>query len=334
MRAEASNDVFKVWLYAAASVLLGAWLAPFFYNAGKALSEVTEAKRINSPVEWLAGICRTADFPDFFTASLLIVAIVLFLPFAEWLRGGRTAGGGERSGLLRSRAGGQRLLKNQSGLRQILSGFAWITVLFFLFAAVLLAAGVFSWKSPVDHPLRLLTHALAVAFGMAVLQEILFRGIAMGIFLRAMRPAAALGLSAVLFALVHFLIPPPGLHVLDPEASGVGFELLRKLIGRFSDPRAVFGAFTPLLALGVVLGYARWRTASLCLPIGLHAGWIFANAVLGGVTLSTSRPDSLMWVLSGATLDQGFVPLAGIVLAGILTNHLNLRSDDAADPAA
>lgn len=334
MHGEASKDVFKVWLYAATSILLGAWLSPLFYNAGKALAEVTEVKRINGPVEWFAGICRTADFPDFFSASLLVVAIVLFLPFAEWLRGGRTAGGGERSGLLKGRTGGQRLLKNQSGMRQIFTGFAWITVLFFLIAAVLLGAGVFSWKSPVDHPLRLLAQALAVGFGLAVLQEILFRGIAMGIFLRAMRPAAALGLSAVLFALVHFLIPPAGLNVLDPEASGVGLELLRKLLGRFSDPRAVFGAFTPLLALGLVLGYARWRTASLCLPIGLHAGWIFANAVLAGVTVSTSRPDSLMWVLSGATLDQGLVPLAGIILAGILTNHLTLRRDDAADPAA
>lgn len=334
MHGEAPRDVLKVWLYAAASLLLGAWLAPLFYNAGKALSEVTEAKRINGPVEWFAGICRTADFPDFFTASLLVAGIALFLPFAEWLRGGRTAGGEAKAGGLRTRHGGQRLLKNQSGMKQVFTGFTWITLLFFLIAAVLLGAGVFSWKSPVQHPVRMLTHALTVGFGLAILQEILFRGIAMGIFLRAMRPAAALGLSAVLFALVHFLIPPPGLDVLDPEASGVGFELLRKLLGRFSDPRAVFGAFAPLLALGVVLGYARWRTASLCLPIGLHAGWIFANAVLAGVTVSTSHPDSLMWILSGATLDQGLVPLAGIILAGVLTNNLTLRSDDAADPAA
>lgn len=331
--------MLKVWLYAAASVLLGAWISPLFYNAGKALAEVSQNKQINGPLEWLAKICRAAEFPDFFGAALLAMAILLFLPFTEWLRAGRAAASGERPGMLRlpegarGRNGGQRLLKNQSGLRQAFTGFAWITLLFFLIAAILLAAGVFTWKAPAEHPGRLLARALAVGFGLAVVQEILFRGIAMGIFLRAMRLAAALGLSAVLFALVHFLIPPPGLNVLDPEASGVGFELLRKVIGQFSEPKAVFGVFTPLLALGVVLAYARWRTASLCLPVGLHAGWIFANSVLGGVTAATSRPDSLMWVLSGATMKQGLVPLAGIVLAGILTNHLATRKD-ASDTAA
>lgn len=339
MRGEASSDVFKVWLYAAASVLLGAWVAPLFYNAGKALAEVSQSKQINGPLEWLAGVCKTADFPDFFSAALLATAILLFLPFTEWLRGGRVPGEGRRPGMLRlpdgtrGRGNGQRLLKNQSGVRQIFTGFTWVTLLFFLIAAILLAAGVFTWKGPTEHPVRLLTRALMIGFGLAVVQEMLFRGIMMGIFLRAMRPAAALGLSAVLFALVHFIIPPPGMNVLDPEASGVGFELLRKLASQFSEPKAVFGTFAPLLALGVVLAYARWRTASLCLPIGLHAGWIFANSVLAGVTAATSRPDSLIWVISGATMTQGLVPLIGIILVGILTNHLT-TSRDASDPAA
>lgn len=325
--------MFKVWLYAAASVLLGAWVAPLFFNAGKALAEVAQFKQTNGPLEWLARICSAADFPDFFSAAMLVMAVLLFLPFTEWLRGGRSAAAGERPGLLRlpggagARNGGQRLLRNQSGLRQVFTGFTWITILFFLIAGILLAAGVFTWKSPVEHPVRLLAQALAVGFGLAVVQEFLFRGIAMGIFLRAMRPAAALGLSAVLFAVIHFLVPPPGMTVLDPEASGVGFELLRKLVAQFSEAKAVFGTFTPLLALGVVLAYARWRTASLCLPVGLHAGWIFANLVLGGITAATSRPDSMMRVLSGASMKQGLVPLACIVLAGILTNHLTTRRD-------
>ena len=156
----------------------------------------------------------------------------------------------------------------------------------------------------------------------------------MGIFLRAMRPAAALGLSAVLFALVHFLNPPPGLNVADPDAAGVGFELLRKIASQFSEPRVVFGIFSPLLALGFVLAYARWRTASLWLPIGLHAGWIFVNGLLGSVTLAASRPDSIMWVISGVSLSQGLVPLAGIVIAGVLANYLTTDTHAADDSEA
>ncbi len=74
-------------------------------------------------------------------------------------------------------------------------------------------------------------------------------------------------------------MPQPGLDVADPEAAGTGFEMLRLLAGRFADWRCVCGHFLPLLALGGVLAYARWRTASLWLPVGLHTGWLFARAM-------------------------------------------------------
>ena len=92
VRGVAHGDVLKVWLYAAASVLLGAWFSPLLYNAGKALAEVSSSKQTNGFLEWLAGICRTAEFPRFFETSVLIAAAILFLPMIGWLRGGRTAG--------------------------------------------------------------------------------------------------------------------------------------------------------------------------------------------------------------------------------------------------
>lgn len=323
MHDETSSDVLKVWLYAAASVLLGAWLAPFLYNAGKALAEISSAKQTNGFLEWLAGVCRSAEFPKFFETSLLITAGVLFLPMICWLRGGQTAAIGSVWRLrARTPAAGQRLLPNPRGLRQGVVGFLLVTVLFLLMAAVLVFAGVLEWKNPGVPLAKFLLLGGIIALVLAVFQEILFRGIAMGIFLRAMRPATALGMSAVLFALVHFLNPPPGMNVVDPDAAGIGFELLRKIASQFSEPRAMFGVFSPLLALGFVLAYARWRTASLCLPIGLHAGWIFVNGLLGSMTLAASSPDSFMWVISGMSLNQGLVPLAGIVVAGVLADYL------------
>jgi hypothetical protein len=112
----------------------------------------------------------------------------------------------------------------------------------------------------------------------------------------------------------------------------VGFELLRKIIARLSDPQVILGTLTPLLALGAVLAYARWRTASLYLPVGLHTGWIFINAMLGSVMVAASRPDSMKWVISGTSLKQGLVPLVGILVAGILTYYLT-RRDDVSDTA-
>ena len=228
MRSEASSDVFKVWLYAMASVLLGTWVSPLLYDAGKAIAEICATKQTNGPLEWLAEICRTTDFPGFFKVGVAVFAAILFLPFMHGLRGGRAAAGGNPWSFrlpesARSSAGGQRLVRNPHGLRQGVTGFFLVTALFLLIAGVMVLAGIFEWKTPGDGVAKLALRAFATALGLAVLQEILFRGIAMGIFLRAMRPAAALGLAAVLFALVHFLNPPPGLNVADPDAAGASW---------------------------------------------------------------------------------------------------------------
>ncbi len=334
MRGESPSEILKVWLYAAASVLLGAWVSPLLYNAGKALAEVSSVKQTNGPLQWLAGLCRTADFPKFFEASLLGSAVLLFLPFIHWLRvHSRPAEGRHLPARARGWNSGQRLQANPQGLRQGASGFLLVTVVFLLIAGVLILAGAFEWKHPAESVAKIALRGFSTALGLAIFQELVFRGIALGIFLRAMRPLAAIGFSALLFALVHCLNPPPGLNVPDPDASGVGFELLRKIVARISEPRIVLGTVTPLFALGAVLAYARWRTASLCLSIGLHTGWIFVNAVLGSVTVAAIQPDSSLWILAGASLQQGLLPLAGILVAGVLTNYLT-SPDDAADAPA
>jgi membrane protease YdiL (CAAX protease family) len=287
MRGTASGDVLKLGLYATVSVWLGAWVSPLFYNAGKALAEVSSTKMTNGPLLWLAGRCNAADFPDFFEKSLLLVAAILFWPFIQSLRGGHLA------------EEGQRLQRNPRGLWQAAAGFLGITVTFCLMAGGLVVLGIFEWKNPGNLGLRFVLKMLAGAFALAIFQEILFRGIALGIFLRAMRPAAALVLAAALFAGVHFLHPPPGLNVPDPDAAGVGFQMLRKIVAQVSEPRIVFGTFLPLLALGGLLAFARWRTASLSLPIGLHAGWLFVHDFMGGMMAAPGRSDLPLWVISG-----------------------------------
>jgi len=341
MRNEASADVLKVWLYAAASVVLGAWMTPLVYNMGKGLAEVASEKYTNGIVDWLAGVCRTTSFPGFFTGSLILAAVILFLPFVEWLHGGRARdGSANRPWRVRLPDGarqserGQRLVKNDSALRQGVRGFLVVTGLFLLIGGVLMVAGVFEWRNPAGGFLKMTLRAGIFAFALAALQELVFRGIAMGVFLRAMRPAAALGMSAVLFALVLFLKPAAGLTVADPDGSGTGFELLGKVLAAFSEPRLVLGSFLPLLALGGVLAFARWRTASLWLPLGLNAGWIFINGIMGAVTAAVSPPDSMMWVISGAALRQGLVPLAGLLIAGILIDYLTAPDADAPDASS
>jgi len=340
---EVSSDVLKIWLYSVASVLLGAWCSPLLYNAGKALAEISSVKETNGPLEHLANLCDRSEFPAFFTTGLVVAALLLFFPFMAWLRGGRAAQadsrvGGERSWNLRlpdgarGQSAGQRLRGNPDGVSHLILGFILAVTLFFFIGGALMLSGVFRWKTPSEPWLFIFLRAGVIAFGLAVLQEVLFRGIALGVFLRAMPSAAALGMSALLFALVHFLQPPVGLDVFDPDASGTGFELLRKILALFGQPRALLSTFAPMLALGGVLAYARWRTASLCLPIGLHAGWLFVNSVLGTIAVSSSHPQSSMWIFSGESLRQGLVPLLGILAAGYLANQWISRGN-ASEPA-
>lgn len=321
MRDEALSDVLKVWIYAVACAWLGAWVSPLLYNAGKALAEVSAAKETNPPLRWLAEKCHAADFPYFFAFSVGFAAVVLFVPAVEWLRAGRASEMGKVGSLrlpegARHQTSGQRLIKNPNSWRHAIGGFCGVVLIFSLLAGALILADIFEWRV-LHAPLPgIVIKVLVTSTLLAAIQELLFRSIAMGIFLRAMRPAAALGMSAVLFALVHFLFPSPSVNVLDPEASGVGFEMLRKIAGQFSELRVILGVMAPLLALGGVLAYARWKTASLWLPIGLNAGWIFINDIIAHLILPTSRPDSMIWVLTGSTLKQGFVPLVGILIAG------------------
>jgi len=331
MRNEALGDVFKVWLYAVAVVWLGAWISPLLYNAGKALAEVSQAKSTNDFLDWLAGVCRTAEFPGFFTAGLLVVALVLFFPWMEWIharRGVQSAGGPWRVRLpdgARAGGRGQGLEKNPRGLWHAAAGFLLAAGLLLPLGIAMVPAGYATLRDPGPGLAGMVMRALLVACVLAMVMEVFFRGIVMGIFLRGMRPAAALGMSAAFFALALAVIPPVGLNVPDAEEPRVGFELLRLMALRFADVSVVLAEFVPLLALGTVLAYARWRTASLWLPIGLHAGWWFARDVL--VRLGKA-PDALEPALSAGVLLHGLVPLAAILMAGVLAHFLTANPDD------
>lgn len=328
MRNESLSDVLKAWLYAAASVLLGAWMSPLLYNAGKALAEISVCKATNGPLEWLAKLCRVAEFPRFYEAGILLAAFVLFFPWMEWIHARRgmvaEAAGPWRMRLpdgARVSTRGQRLEKNPRGPWHLCAGFLVAAGLLLSIGVAMVPAGFLTMKHPGGALPGMALRSLAMALFMATVMEVFFRGIVMGIFLRAMRPAAALGMSAAFFALVLSVMPPEGLNVKDPEAGRPGFEMLHLVAMRFAEPGALLGSFVPLLALGGVLAYARWRTASLWLPVGLHAGWWFSRSILGGLSAMPAQN----WLL------QGMVPLAAILMAGVLARFLssNPASEDA-----
>lgn len=303
-------------------MVTGAWTASFIYNAGKALADVAGKRVTNGPLEWLAAICDRADFIHFYHASLILAAVGWLLPFTEWFRRDRKTGAGTGDPLpldgVRSHDKGQRFLSNPRGPRQFVTGFLVTMVVFSLIIGAAVFSGALLWNPPTFKDVGKM---LALAVALACLQEFIFRGVVMGIFLRAMRPAAALGLSAMLFAMIHFLIPDTLMSPRDPEASGAGMEVFGKLIGRWGEAPAVMGILLPYLALGILLGFSRWKTSSLWLPVGIHTGWLFSQLCLQLVAFAEILSPSGSF--PHASLTQGLILLPGIFVAGLLSLRLS-----------
>ncbi|EGX55508.1 abortive infection protein [Streptomyces zinciresistens K42] len=146
---------------------------------------------------------------------------------------------------------------------------------------------------------------LGLMAGVAVAEELLFRGVLFRVVEELAGTVGALAVSAALFG---------GLHLLNPGAT-------------------VRGALAIAVEAGLMLGAAYVATGALWLPIGLHFGWNFALSGVFGVTVSgdDSTPAGLLrGVLTGpeAVTGGGFGPEASVfaVLVCTILTVLLLRS--------
>lgn len=135
-------------------------------------------------------------------------------------------------------------------------------------------------------PGRLLFVSVLLLFGV-VGEEMMFRGYAFQILLRAYQPAAVILVFGALFALAH-----SG----NPNASPLGL-------------------FNTGL-WGLLLGYSFFRTRDLWLPIGLHFGWNWVLPLVG-VNLSgfemTLTGYRLVWRSSDLWSGGAYGPEASIL---------------------
>jgi membrane protease YdiL (CAAX protease family) len=150
----------------------------------------------------------------------------------------------------------------------------------------------------------------ATALVVSVIEEVLFRGALQGAVRKTSGEGFALVSVAFLYAAVHFLKPPA--HGLVPGAIHwwSGLALLPDTFSQFREPGLLLGGFTTLLLLGLILGYARDRTRSLWMPIGLHAGWILGKLALVDVTRHSEA-----WPWLGPDVSIGLAPLLTLLFA-------------------
>ncbi|MEW2565345.1 CPBP family intramembrane glutamic endopeptidase [Streptomyces sp. NPDC047070] len=137
---------------------------------------------------------------------------------------------------------------------------------------------------------------LGMMAGVAVVEELLFRGIVFRLVEELTGTRGAMVISGLLFG---------GLHLVNSGAT-------------------VWGALAIAIEGGLMLGAVYAATRSLWMPIGIHFGWNFALSGIFGVTVSGNddQPTGLLHgVLSGpeAITGGGFGPEAGIFAIVVCT---------------
>ncbi len=292
-----SNPVIlRLLAYCSAVILIACLLSPPLYWAGSALAE-------NGVLPFLKGF----PFHRYFSRSLQIAAIVMLWPAFRWIG---IRGLGELG-----------IEANPLRWRDLAAGLAVALVPVLLLAAGCVSFEIYRLKKEIAFSgvLRILATAPVVA----VLEEFLFRGVLLGLCLRAMKPVAAALVSSAVFAIVHFMrVAKP--EVAVPVDWFSGFAQLPQAFSS-APPWPILGwGILSLLLAGLVLAFAAIRTRSLFLPIGIHAGWIAGQQGLQMIAKFQIKPESalLPWigpnVVSGAA-PTGIVPAAIILLSGALT---------------
>ena len=290
------KDAARLAAYFIAIVVGGALLAPILFWSAQALA-----------AHGLLPFLAKYDFDRFFHRAILIVAVLLLWPL---LRVSNVRGLADLG-----------LAPNPHWVRDVGSGVLLSVIPLLFCGALLIALPVYSFRHVIVWP-RIGTVLLA-AISVPFIEEIFFRGVVLGILLRTGRRILSIIAVSGLFAAVHFLKGSERDSVIVTWNSG--FQSIGDAFAGFGDPMMVLAAFGTLFLIGCILADARVLTRSLWLPIGLHAGWIFASGTFNW--LARRQMLALPWL--GKNLLVGIIPLAlAAVTWGLM--RLWLKDDDAA----
>ncbi len=297
------SEAGAIILWLAASLFAAALLTPHLYDAGKNLAESAHTKDYPKAIESIASSAERAKPDRYFSRCLLISALAL-LPLLI-----RRVKRLPRDPLadvyaLRKSPWKTRLIHLGSGL---LIGAASLGAL----ALVLEISGAAIPRDCELSAVKIFSKAFMPTLGAGVGEELIFRGLLLGLWLRACSVRTAWIGSSLMFSFVHFLSPPDSMMIADPRAWHAGFEILGGTLVHFADPAFFVTEFATLTLLGLILGWCRIRTFSLWLPLGLHAGLVFALKTFSMArTLDPASPLH-PWFL-GNDLKSGLLPLVAL----------------------
>jgi uncharacterized protein len=309
------SEAGAIILWLAASLFAAALLTPHLYDAGKNLAESAETKEYPGAIESIAGSAARAKIDRYFSRSLLISALGL-LPLLI-LRVKRLPCDPQSDvHALRKSPWSKRLAHLGGGL---LIGALCLGVL----ALVLEISGAAVSRDTELAAGKFFSKAFIPALGAGVIEELIFRGLLLGLWLRACSLRTALIGSSLMFSFVHFLSPPDGMVIADPRAWHAGFEILGGTLGHFANPLFFVTDFATLTLLGLILAWCRFRTFSLWLPIGLHAGLVFALKTFSMTRTLDPHSPLHPWFI-GNDLKSGLLPLVALGLCFVCCRMLCL----------
>lgn len=183
--------------------------------------------------------------------------------------------------------------------------------------ALLLLTGVREFRPDLtaSDVLTVLAKGLLSGLAVAFAEETFFRGAMHSAIRRESGTRLAIGLTAFVYAALHFLSRSRIPH--ESVEWNSALTLLAQTFSAYADPARIFDSFLALFAVGVLLGLVRERFGNIAACIGLHAGWVWVIAIARELT---GRSPDTTWNFLVGSYDGvvGYLVLAwtvGLTLA-------------------
>jgi hypothetical protein len=275
------NSGFKWLAFLGASALLGLAMIPLWQRLVMEISEIVIGKQTIGLLLELARSWEGCELVDFGRFSFLIAALLLLSVFWSSMASGvsmmkmqdrpwRLLVLGYGASITRS----IRLRQNPTATRD----FCWGLMMPLLLIG--LACGYARWRGWAEPGNRVIL--FSIDSGMSLLRwwafsimiEIFLRGITLGLLLRSFGPITAIGLSTCIGFIGSSWQVPVGWTSAEIVSYAKLVSVVQSMTQTAIEPLHVLMWGLPTLLGGLVLGMARYRSASLWLPIGLHMGFI------------------------------------------------------------
>ncbi len=347
-----SRSHFQILVFLAAVLALGAVLAPPLFWAGKWLAGIIVSfKQTETPViGWIGHKLTSHQFDSYYNRAFLLSALGLLWPFLKWMRLS-----GDNKGLEKNPAPSRDAL---TGFVLAAGFLALLTALLLGIGAYVMEEKI-KWGNIIPHAVL---SGIGAALLEEWLFRGVFLGVALRSSRPWIAIILVSALFSILHLIKapDLLVTEPrqreaALKVLrgpgwpyladtlrtQPDRSdwmiaaeykqfahsritwNSGFHMTAAIFRKTAGPTRFTSEFLTLFAIGVILARARCATRSLWLPIGLHAGWIFSNALCSGMTKTSSALEAggyqlaagatrIPWI--GPELKIGLLPLATLIL--------------------